>query len=598
MTLQNNIKPHVDHAARLAALRAEMAKAKVDAFIIPYADRYASKFPVAGSERLEWLTGFRGSAGYAVVLASKAVVLTDGRYTLAVRAQVDGRLYEYGDYVETPPQDWAVAKLDKGAVIGYDPWLHAPGEVTKMEKAASAKGMSLKPVEINFIDIIRDEKILNNEKVIAHDLKYSGLSTTAKLDAVTAIMKEDGVAHAIVTKPDSISWLLNLRAPDLPFSPAIHGYAVVDAEGRVDMFSDADLSGVALGNSVAVHGEDSLPAFLAQLAARGGTIGLDEQSSPSWFRLFLENNKARVKLAMDPCTWPKAQKNNVEQQGIIAAHVRDGAALVRFLCWLDGALAKGGLDELAIAAKINTFRAADPLYTGPSFDPIVGFNKNGASIHSNLDETTNQRISGDGLILIDSGGQYYDATTDVTRTVAVGEPSRAMKQAFTVVLKSHIALASAVFPEKTSGTGLDAIARAPLWREGMDFAHGTGHGVGLFLNVHEGPCNISPRGPEGLRAGLLMSNEPGFYLEGQFGIRTENLQLVVPFKGENKTPKALLCFEAVTLAPIDTRAVLPEMLDQHEIAWLNAYHARVLKTLSPLLDAEAKDWLETRCAAL
>lgn len=598
MTLQNNIKPDVDYSARLVALRGIMQQQGLDGFIVPYADRYASKFPVAGADRLEWLTGFRGSAGYAVILHAKAIVLTDGRYALAIRSQVDGALYEYGDYTETPPHEWAVSKLE-GGTIGYDPWLHTPGEVARMEKFAAPKGITLKPVETNIIDIIRGENFSNNEKIIAHDIKYSGLDTAQKLEAVTATLREGGLDAAIITKPDALSWLLNLRAPDQVFSPAMHGYAIVHAQGTVDVFCDADLSAVTLGNSVAVHAESALEEFLATLAAGGKIIGYDDKNSPYWFKLFLDTAKAQARPVMDPCTWPKAQKNTVEQQGIHAAHVRDGAALVRFLCWLDGAIRKGGLDELAIAAKINTFRAEDPLYTGPSFDPIVGFNKNGASIHSNLDETTNQPIRGDGLILIDSGGQYYDATTDVTRTVAAGEPTRAMKHAFTVVLKSHIALASAVFPEKTAGTGLDAIARAPLWREGMDFAHGTGHGVGLFLNVHEGPCNISPRGPEGLRTGLLMSNEPGFYLEGQFGIRTENLQLVVPYKGENRAGgKNLLCFEPVTLAPIDTRCVLPEMLDQHETAWLNAYHARVFNTLSPLLDTETRTWLEARCAAL
>lgn len=574
---------------RLKAVRASMALQGLDAFIVPYADAFQSRNRAAeGSDRLQWLTGFRGSAGTAVISPTRAAVFVDGRYALSARTQIDTSLYEIVDDTSgIKPETW----LGQGAGLGYDPFLHTKAELDAYARA----GLVLKPCVQNPIDIAWGDKGLPRHKASAHEIVYAGRSVGDKLDMIAATLTSAGADACAITRPDSISWLLNLRVTSLPIVPVVHGYVLLDARAaHATLFTDVDTSAAAItaafGNRVTVRPLAEIAAGVAAMAARLPAWQIDDYNSPAWFRTALESAGAGVTHAMDPVTWPKACKNEVEQAGIRASHVRDGVALVRLLHACD---TRKNLSERDIEALVLEMRAAEPACFARSFDPIVGFNENGAFIHGQIPDDRIKTVTGDGLLLIDSGGQYLDGTTDVTRTLAIGVPSPEMKHALTTVMRGHIHLARAVFPEGTSGGQLDALARAPLWEAGYDYGHGTGHGVGYCLNVHEGPCNFSPkvaRAAEPLKTGILMSVEPGVYLEGRFGIRLENLYLVVPHVA------GFLKLEAVTLAPFDTRAMDLSLLRDDEKDWLNAYHARVLQTLAPHLDTALARWLTERCA--
>lgn len=569
-----------------------MAGAGLDAFIVPYADAFQSRNRAAeGSNRMEWLTGFRGSAGAVVVTMDKAAVFVDSRYTLSARSQIDTGLFDIVDEeAKIKPETWALAKLKSGQALGYDPFLH-----TKAELDAFAKVLPIKPAIVNPIDTAWGDKGLAKTKAIAHEIKYSGRSVGDKIDDIAKAVKEAGFEAAAITRPDAVSWLLNLRVPSLPIVPVVHGYTLLDAvAGHVTLFTDVDCSAPAItasfGNRVTVRRLSEVGAGLQELAEKRKTWSLDDYNTPSWFRLKLTEAGAAVAHMVDPTTWPKACKNGIEQAGIRASHIRDGVALVNLLYAVD---TRKGMTERDVEALVLEMRSKEPTCFTRSFDPIVGFNENGAYVHGQVPDDQIKTIEGDGLLLIDSGGQYLDGTTDVTRTCVIGIPSREMKHAFTCVMKGHIGLARAVFPENTSGVQLDALARQPLWFEGYDYGHGTGHGVGYCLNVHEGPCNFSPkaaRAAEPLKPGLLMSVEPGVYLEGKFGIRLENLMLVVPHK------PGFLRLEAVTLAPFDTRALTLELLTDEEKDWLNTYHHLVLETLSSRLETPVLRWLTRMCA--
>lgn len=579
--------------AKLKAVREAMKRQGLDAFIIPYADAFQSRNRAAeGSDRLLWLTDFRGSAGSAVVTADKAAVFVDGRYTLSARTQIDTKLYEIIDEASgIRPDTWIVAQLKQGQVVGFDPFLHTRAEIDAYAKA----GLTLKPAAENPVDTAWGDKGLPKYRAIAHEIKFSGRSVGDKIDDVVKIIRESGNEACAIVRPDSISWLLNLRVPELPIVPVVHGYTLIDAEsGHVMLFTDVDCSASAItasfGNRVSVRPLKDVGAGLKDLAAKRKTWSVDDYNTPSWFRSNLEALGAKVTHAMDPVTWPKACKNAVEQAGIRDSHVRDGVALVRFMYAIDTGK---GLTERDIEKLVLDTRAKDPTCFTYSFNPIVGFNENGAYVHGQVPDEKIKTVEGDGLLLIDSGGQYLDGTTDVTRTLAIGIPSREMKHAFTSVMKGHINLARSVFPEGTSGGQLDALARQPLWDEGYDYSHGTGHGVGYCLNVHEGPCNFSPkvlRAAEPLKPGILMSVEPGVYIEGKFGIRLENLCLVVPHTS------GFLRLDPVTLAPFDSRALNLEMMRDDEKDWLNSYHAKVLAVLEPLLEPAIARWLTIRCA--
>lgn len=540
---------------------------------------------------MEWLTGFRGSAGSVVVTKDNAAVFVDSRYTLSARAQIDVALFDIVDEEsKIKPEIWALDKLKGGQALGYDPFLH-----TKAEIDAMAKILPLKAAAENPVDVAWGDKKLARTRAVAHEIKYSGRCVGDKIDDISKTIIDGGFEAAAITRPDAISWLLNLRVPELPVVPVVHGYVLVDAvAGHVTLFTDVDCSAPAItasfGNRVTVRRLSDVAAGLKELAEKRKTWGLDDYNTPSWFRLKLTQAGAAVSHQMDPTTWPKACKNGIEQAGIRSSHVRDGVALVNLLYAVD---TRKGMTERDVEALVLEMRSKEPACFTRSFDPIVGFNENGAYVHGQVPDNQIKTIEGDGLLLIDSGGQYLDGTTDVTRTCVIGVPSREMKHAFTCVMKGHIGLARAIFPEGTSGVQLDVLARQPLWNEGYDYGHGTGHGVGYCLNVHEGPCNFSPkavRAAEPLKAGILMSVEPGVYLEGKFGIRLENLMLVVPHK------PGFLRLDPVTLAPFDARGLNLEMLSDAEKDWLNMYHQHVLETLGPRLETPVLRWLTRMCA--
>ncbi|NBX65944.1 MAG: aminopeptidase P family protein [Proteobacteria bacterium] len=571
---------------RLKAVRASMKLQGVDAFIVPYADAFQSRNRTSdGGNRLQWLTDFRGSAGSAVITADKAAVFVDGRYALSARSQIDANLYEIVDETTGKPETW----LPRGTVLGYDAFLHTKADLD----AYALAGLVLKACAQNPVDVAWGDKGLPKLRAIAHEIKFAGRSVGEKIDAVCAAIREVGDEAAAITRPDSVSWLLNVRVPEIPVTPVVHGYVLIDAvAAHVTLFTDVDCTSPAIvaafGNRVTVRALADIQSGIADIKRKAWQI--DDYNSPAWFRAMLETGGATVRHALDPVTWPKACKNDVEQAGIRASHIRDGVALAKLLHAID---TRKGLTERDIEALVLAMRAEEASCFTRSFDPIVGFNENGAFIHGQIPDDKIKTVEGDGLLLIDSGGQYLDGTTDVTRTLAVGVPSPEMKRAFTTVLRGHIALAHAVFPVGTSGGQLDALARAPLWEAGYDYGHGTGHGVGYCLNVHEGPCNFSPRvtrAAEPLKPGILMSVEPGVYLEGRFGIRLENLYLVVPHS------EGFLKLDAVTLAPFDKRALDLSLMRDDEKEWLNAYHAKVFDTLSPLLPSNILRWLTAMCA--
>ena len=604
----------VDHAARLAALRAELARLGVDGFLVPRADEHQGEYVPARAGRLEWLTGFSGSAGLAVVLAEQAAVFVDGRYTLQVGDQVDTALFTPRHLIDEPPGKWIEASLPEGAKLAYDPWLHPRDQVERLTKAAEKAGGSLVPLEPNPLDSVwPDQPAAPLAPVLAHEAGFAGQPTAEKLDALGEALAKAGAEACVLSLPDSIAWLLNVRGGDVPHTPLPLSFAVVragsDAGAEVAWFVDerkpAPGLGSHLGNRVEIRPPAALGPALDALGKAGAKVLIDPASAGDWLFSRLEAAGAVPVKGADPCQLPKARKNRTELDGTRAAHRRDGAALTRFLAWLDReAPARGenaAVTESEAVERLAAFRREQPHFRDQSFETISGSGPNGAIVHYRVTEETDRPLGTGELYLVDSGAQYLDGTTDVTRTIVVGEPTAAMREHFTRVLKGHIALATARFPKGTSGSQLDILARLPLWQAGLDFDHGTGHGVGSYLGVHEGPQRIS-KVPNrvALEPGMILSNEPGYYRTGGYGIRIENLVAVVdspPAEGREED-KPMLGFETLTLAPIDRRLVEPALLSAEEIAWLDAYHARVREVVGPQLDGETAAWLEQATAPL
>ena len=588
------------HAARLAALRDQLARDNLAGFVVPLTDEHMSEYVGGYAQRLAWLTGFGGSAGAAVVLADKAAMFTDGRYTLQVRAQVDGALYDYVAVPRTSTTDWLAANAAAGDRIGYDPWLHTRDWVQATATALAAKGATLVALRANPVDAVwADRPAPSTARLEVHPDELAGETSAAKRARIAAGLRDRGADVAVVTALDSIAWLFNVRGKDVDHTPVPLAFALVRADGTSDLFVDgAKLSGEVrahLGPAARIADRSAFPAALEALA--GQTVVVDPSSAVAAVFELLAG--ATLVEARDPCVIPKAVKNPVEIAGSTAAHLRDGAALTRFLHWFAGEAPKGGLDELGAAAKLRQFRDQTNQLEDLSFDTISGSGPNGAIVHYRVTPETNRRIESDSLYLVDSGGQYRDGTTDVTRTLAVGTPSAEMRDRFTRVLKGHIALGSAVFPEGTRGNQIDALARQFLWAAGLDYAHGTGHGVGSYLAVHEGPARIATAaggygamGDEPIRAGMILSNEPGYYKANEYGIRIENLVLVEP-RAIPGAEKLMLGFTTLTLAPIDRALMDVALLTPAEIAWVDAYHARVAAEVGPLLDDDARIWLDT-----
>jgi Xaa-Pro aminopeptidase len=593
------------HKDRIAALRAQLGTEGLTGFVVPLTDEHMSEYVGAYAQRLSWLTGFEGSAGSAAVLADKAAVFTDGRYTLQVRQQVDGRLFDYQSVPESSVADWLELNVRDGDRIGYDPWLHTRGWVTATAKRLHAKGAELVAIAANPIDAVWTGKPQPSDApLVPYDDDLAGKSSAAKRAEVAAFLAERNADAVVIAALDSVAWLFNLRGADVTNTPVGLAFAVLRADATADLFvADGKVTDAVrahLGPQVKVRDR---AGFADALTALGGRVVADPATCVAAIFDALKAGGATITEARDPCIVPKAVKNRTEIAGTKAAHVRDGAALTRFLHWFAGEAPKGQLDELGAAAKLEQFRRETNQLRDLSFPTISAAGPNGASPHYRVSEESNRRIEIDSIYLVDSGGQYLDGTTDVTRTMIVGTPTAEMRDRFTRVLKGHIALAMAVFPTGTRGAQLDTLARQFLWAAGLDYAHGTGHGVGSYLAVHEGPQRIAAMGSsytggdEPLRAGMILSNEPGYYKTGEYGIRVENLVVVVE-KEVTGAEKPMLGFEELTLAPIDTALIEPGLLTPAERDWLNAYHARVRAELGPLLPDDAREWLETATAAV
>jgi Xaa-Pro aminopeptidase len=594
------------YEARLSALREQLKADRLDGFVVPLTDEHMSEYVGSYAQRLAWLTGFQGSAGAAAVLPAEAAIFVDGRYTLQVRDQVDGRHWSYQSVPETSIADWLKVHAPDGGRIGYDPWLHTSDWVKKAREALAEKGAELVAVRRNPIDAVwSDKPEPSKARLVVHPERYAGKSSAAKRQEMADWLKEEGADAAVLSALDSIAWTFNVRGKDVDHTPVALSFAIVHDDGTADLFVASEKLGddvrQHLGNGVRVHERDTFEAELSGLA--GKTVVADPERAVAAIFEALDKAGAKVLRQRDPSVLPKATKNQAEIEGHRAAQARDGAALTRFLHWLSVEAPKGGLDELKAAARLEQFRKDSGDLRDLSFDTISGAGPNGAIVHYRVSEATNRPIEMDSLYLVDSGGQYPDGTTDVTRTVAIGTPSAEMRDRFTRVLKGHIALGAAIFPEGTRGTQLDALARQFLWAAGLDYAHGTGHGVGAYLAVHEGPQRISPAGSsqsggdEPLRAGMICSNEPGYYKTGAYGIRVENLILVVPVEVEG-AEKKMLGFETLTFAPIDRNLIDVAMLTPAERSWVDSYHAKVLEIVGPQLEGEARDWLKDQCRPL
>jgi Xaa-Pro aminopeptidase len=590
-------------APRLAALRAELKHRGLDGFIVPRADRHQNEYVPPYAERLAWLTGFTGSAGAAIVLADRAAIFVDGRYLVQVREEVDSAAFAVEHLVEHPPTAWIEENLPSGAKLGYSPWLHTVEGAERLAKAADAAGGSLVAVADNPIDVLWQKRPQPPLGAVAlHDLRYAGEAAAAKLARVNETLGKRADV-LIVSDPQAVSWLFNIRGSDVPHVPVVLAFATVQRSGRPAIYVEPrKLTGAArtqLETLAVFRTPADFEKDLAALGKAGRAVMLDPALCPDAIARAVTESGGKIVRAADPIAPMKAVKNAAEIAGARAAQLRDGAAVTSFLAWFDREAARGALTEIDAVEALESFRRDTGLLKDISFPTIAGAGPDGAIVHYRVTRRTNRRITPGELFLIDSGGQYEDGTTDITRTVAIGTPAADMRRNFTLVLKGHIAIARAVFPDGVTGAQLDPLARQFLWRDGLDFDHGTGHGVGSYLSVHEGPARISKLGTAPLKRGMILSNEPGYYRAGAYGIRIENLVLVVEVPAAAaEAEKPLNAFETLTLAPIDRRLVEPSLMTPEEIAWLDSYHTRVRDLLAPLVDEPTRVWLAGACAPL
>ncbi len=590
------------HQDRLTALRAQLARDRLDGFVVPLTDEHMSEYVGAYAQRLAWLTGFQGSAGTAVVLPQDAAIFTDGRYTLQVREQVDAAHWQFVGVPETSVAGWLREHAPEGARIGHDPWLHTRRWAEDAGKALAERGAELVPVDTNPVDAVwPDRPARSLARLEVHEDRYTGRTSADKRADIAQWLAEKKADAVVLAALDSIAWTFNVRGRDVERTPVALAFAIVRADGSAELFVDLAKVDEAvrahLGDAVTVRPREDFAPALAALGGR--SVAVDPQRSVAAIFDALTGAGATILDLRDPAVLPKAVKNAVEVEGMRAAHIRDGAALSRFLHWISVAGPAGAETELSAIARLQAFREETGALVDLSFDTIAGAGPNGAIVHYRADETTNRPVEPGTLLLVDSGGQYRDGTTDVTRTIAIGQPDAAMRRAFTLVLKGHVALATAIFPKGTKGGQLDVLARQYLWAAGLDYAHGTGHGVGSFLSVHEGPQRIATviEGDEPLQPGMILSNEPGYYRAEAWGIRIENLVLVEP-RAIDGAEREMMGFETLTLAPIDRALIDVAMLSPAERGWIDAYHTRVLAEIGPLLEGEARGWLEAVCAPL
>jgi Xaa-Pro aminopeptidase len=581
---------------RVAALRTELARRGLTGFVVPRSDRHQNEYVPACEQRLAWLTGFTGSAGVAIVLMERAVLFVDGRYTLQAREQVDTSLFAIEHLIDMPPNRWIEENLTADDRLGYDPWLHTVEGTERLEKACAAAGAKLIAVEPDLIDAIwADRPAPPLGAVDLHDVRFAGEAAGEKLARIGAELTKLHADALVVSDPHAIAWAFNIRGADVAHTPLPLAFAIIPKAGRPSLYID----GRKLSNEVRscletladLREPSAFPDALEDLGQQKNRVRIDQGTAADALARLITNCGGKAIKAACPIGLMKAVKNDVEIAGARAAQVRDGAAVTRFLAWLEREAPRGKLTEIDAVAALESFRRDTGLLKDISFPTIAGAGPDGAIVHYRVTTKSNRLIAPGELFLIDSGAQYEDGTTDITRTVAIGEPTAEMRDRFTRVLKGHVAIARAVFPEATTGAQLDSFARQFLWAQGLDFDHGTGHGVGSYLSVHEGPARISKLGTTALKPGMILSNEPGYYKTGAYGIRIENLVLVVRAAPVAGAEKPLNAFETLTLAPIDRRLIVAEMLTLEETGWLDAYHARVLETLSPLLDSETRLWL-------
>lgn len=588
----------------LAALRGQMKKLGLAGFIVPRADEYQNEYIPAASDRLRWLTGFTGSAGTCVVTMKKAALVTDGRYLQQAANQIAPTSFEVVHSLDTSLEAWVEAHLPKGGTLGLDPWLHTADQIRRLAEAAKRAGGKLKKCTKNPLDAVwKDRPPVGSKKIVPHPLELAGEESSHKLVRVAAELEKSGATHLMLTQTDSIAWLFNIRGGDVDHSPLPLAFAIVGRKGKAKLFLNPAKLEAATRKSLSAVAEimetEQLASVLSTLAAvKRNRILIDPATSAGALADLVIAAGGNLVTAPDPLILMKAPKNPAELAGTRAAHRRDGAAIVRFLHWFEREAPKGKLDEIAVATALEGFRAATGELLDIAFPSIAGAGPNGSIIHYRPTHATNRKLDRNSLFLIDSGGQYRDGTTDITRTLAVGEPTLEMRQRFTCVLKGMIAISRARFPKGTTGTHLDALARQFLWREGLDFDHGTGHGVGVYLSVHEGPQRIAKTPSPPLEPGMIISDEPGYYKPGAYGIRLENLLVVTPPEVPTGGERPMMGFETLTLAPFDRRCLDSCMLNIAERAWLDAYHAHVFTEISPLVEPEVRAWLKAACARL
>jgi len=581
---------------RIARLRTELERRGLTGFVVPRADEHQSEYVPKNAERLAWLTGFTGSAGTAVVLRECAALIVDGRYTIQAREQVDASVITPVKLAETSVEDWIAANLPANGVLAYDPWLHTSHGLKRLEKAVAETGGRLVPVEMNLVDVIWvDRPPPPRAPVRPHPLEYAGESAEAKLDRIRRKLEEAKVLALVVSDPHNLAWAFNLRGGDVGYTPLPFGYALIPREGRPSLFLDPAKVTNEAGNAVGSLADLKDPAcfqeVLDQAAAGGAKLRLDQATASVALVRRIEGAGGTADVGTDPIGPMKAVKNETEIAGARAAHLRDGVAMTRFLAWFDREAATGGLTEIDAAEALEGFRSATGALEDLAFPSIAGAGPNAALPHYRVTRSTNRPIERNQIFLIDSGAQYEDGTTDITRTLIVGEPTPEMRDRYTRVLRGHIAIARALFPKGTTGAQIDSFARKPLWDAGLDFDHGTGHGIGSYLSVHEGPQRIAKTGHAPLEPGMLLSNEPGYYKIENYGIRIENLVLVEP-RAIPDAERDMLGFETLTLAPIDRGLIEPSLMTADEVEWLDAYHARVRNTLMAHLDEETGGWLQ------
>lgn len=584
---------------KIQALREALKAQGVDAFLVPVGDEYLGEYVPAARARLSWLTGFTGSAGLGVVMPSFTALFVDGRYTLQARMEAPG--LEHYNSTDTKPHEWLATNLPQGAVLAYDPWLHSVNEIERLEKAVARRQGRLQPLEGNPIDVLwKDQPPMPTARAFAMEEKRAGESTEAKCARMGEKVEKAGARVAVLAACDSVNWLLNVRGRDLDYTPVALSYAFLGADGHVMLYIDpvkvTDELGEHLGDEVSLRTPQQLASDLRELPS---PVLLDPALTPAWFAQALAKAGIEVIRGEDPCQAAKAVKNEVEIEGMRESHLIDGVAVVRLLHWLQGEMHTGNeVTECGLADRLLALRAEGEGFLSPSFDTIAGSGPNGAIVHYRAGPKSNRTLARDDILLLDSGGQYAGGTTDITRTLTLGTPTREQRQRFTDVLKGHIALAEALFPSGTAGAQLDVLARQFLWKQGADYDHGTGHGVGHALSVHEGPQRIGKRGGDvALLPGMVLSNEPGYYREGEYGIRIENLVLVAE-RGTMENGKPRLGFETLTCVPIDKALVDASRLTPVEVEWLNKYHAWVERMLKSRIPAECTAWLRQACAPL